>query len=185
MILFTSDLHLGHANVIKHCDRPFTSADEMDEALIENWNRRVHNTDTVYIIGDLMFRTRKHPADYLDRLHGKKALIIGNHDRDWMKKVDLTKYFMFVSHMEGISDGKRKIVLCHYPLMTWNGASKGVYHVYGHIHANKNAAFWPLLSSMENALNAGTDINGYAPVPFDELVENNIIFRHSSCDDPE
>ena len=42
LIYYTADLHLGHANVIRHCDRPFRSVDEMDEALIRNWNSRVH-----------------------------------------------------------------------------------------------------------------------------------------------
>ncbi len=177
MTYFTSDLHLGHENIIRHCQRPFADAKEMDEALIDNWNRRVHRTDTVYIVGDLIFRTKRDPAEYLERLKGQKALIIGNHDKDWMKKADLAKYFMFVSNMEYISDGQRKFVLCHYPMMTWNGVSKGVYHVYGHIHNNRSDTYWPLLRTMENALNAGTDINGFAPVQFDELVQNNRILR--------
>lgn len=54
MVYFTSDLHLGHENVIKLCNRPFDSIEEMDEALIRNWNRKVTNGDTVYVLGDLI-----------------------------------------------------------------------------------------------------------------------------------
>lgn len=67
MIYFTSDLHLGHANVIRHCNRPFSSAEELDEVLIQNWNSRVTNNDTVYILGDLMFRNQKLPESRIMR----------------------------------------------------------------------------------------------------------------------
>ena len=49
MIFFTSDLHLGHENCIRLCNRPFSSIEEMDETLIENWNHKVTGKDTVYI----------------------------------------------------------------------------------------------------------------------------------------
>lgn len=65
MIYFTSDLHLGHKNVIRLCNRPFTDIEEMDHVLISNWNKRVHPHDTVVILGDLMFRNEKPPEEYL------------------------------------------------------------------------------------------------------------------------
>ena len=61
MILFTSDLHLGHKNILKLCNRPFSSIEEMDATLIENWNKKVHKNDQVYILGDLMYRNEKPP----------------------------------------------------------------------------------------------------------------------------
>ena len=54
MIFFTSDLHLGHKNIIRLCGRPFESVEEMDEILIDNWNKKIHRCDTVYILGDIM-----------------------------------------------------------------------------------------------------------------------------------
>ena len=81
MIFFTSDLHLGHENCIRLCNRPFSSIEEMDETLIENWNHKVTGKDTVYILGDLIYRSQKPPEEYLRRLRGKKHLILGNHDR--------------------------------------------------------------------------------------------------------
>ena len=57
MIYFTADTHFDHANIIRFCNRPFATVGEMNEALIANWNRKVHGNDTVYILGDMFFRT--------------------------------------------------------------------------------------------------------------------------------
>ena len=179
IVYFTADHHFGHANVIQHCDWPFASAHEMDETLIDNWNESVKQHDTVYILGDLFFRN-KVPADVmLKRLNGKKYLIIGNHDKDWMKRTDLPSFFESVSNMVETSDGAHKLTLCYYPFMTWGGASRGSYMIYGHIHNNTNAAFFPLICSMPNLLNAGVDINGCRPVSFAELVDNNARFKEA------
>lgn len=50
MVYFISDLHLGHRNILKLCNRPFSSIEEMDEIIIDNWNNKVHRDDTVYIM---------------------------------------------------------------------------------------------------------------------------------------
>ena len=118
MVFFTSDLHLGHRNIIRLCNRPFSSIDEMDECLIEKWNKKVTNADTVYILGDLMFRNEKPPEEYLRQLRGKKHLIIGNHDREWIKKCDLSVWFESTNNLLYTTDGKHQLTLCHYPMMS-------------------------------------------------------------------
>jgi len=81
MIYFTSDLHLGHANVIRFQDRPFADVDEMNEALIANYNEVVGPDDTVYILGDVSNRCPgKQANEMIARLNGHKILIMGNHD---------------------------------------------------------------------------------------------------------
>ena len=172
MIFFTSDLHLGHANVIRHCNRPFSSVEEMDEVLIRNWNQRVKTNDTVYVLGDLMFRNHKPPEEYLKQLRGKKHLFTGNHDRDWTKKVQLDDYFESVNKLDFISDGKHQMTLCHFPMMSWPHSTRA-YMVFGHIHNNTDAEYWPLICNSELMLNAGVDINDFMPVTFDEMVANN------------
>lgn len=52
MNYYISDLHIGHANAIKFDNRPFADVNEMNNAIIENWNSRVKSNDTVYILGD-------------------------------------------------------------------------------------------------------------------------------------
>ena len=182
MTFFTSDLHFGHSNIIRLCNRPFATVGEMDEALIGNWNAKVSDRDTVYILGDLLFRNEKPAEEYLTRLRGKKHLITGNHDRDWIKKCNLEDYFESVSSLHYIHDNKRQITLCHYPMMSWPHMTR-CYMVFGHIHGNTDAEYWPLIRANRLMLNAGVDINGFAPVTFEELEANNN--RHKADWKPE
>ena len=179
MIYYTSDLHLGHSNVIKHCNRPFANADEMDAVLIKNWNDKVSRNDIVYIVGDFLFRAKRPVEEYLCELKGKKHLIIGNHEKYWMRKVDLEKWFLSVTPMLFICDAGHSATLCHYPMMSWPGMSKDGYMIYGHIHNNTNVDYWPLIASRNQMLNAGVDINGFAPVTLHEMIESNQRFKES------
>jgi calcineurin-like phosphoesterase family protein len=173
MIFYISDTHFGHANIIKLCNRPFADVDEMNEVLITKWNTTVTNQDTVYICGDLIFRSATDPDMFLGRLKGKKHLIIGNHDQSWMSKVVLNRYFESVDNLKIIAAPEGKITLCHYPMMSYGGR----YHIFGHIHNNKSDTYWSLLRSMNNAMNASVEINNYEPVIFEELVRNNEVAK--------
>lgn len=177
MIYYTSDLHFDHANIIQHCNRPFKSVEEMNSTLIKNWNRKISANDTIYIVGDMFFYEKSPIEAILSSLNGQKHLIIGNHDKQWIKKFDLSLYFESVDNLKEIRDNGKKITLCHYPMMTWNNVAKGAFLVYGHIHNNKKDFFWDLLKTMDNAFNAGVDINNFEPVTFEEMVKNNIKFK--------
>ena len=150
--------------------------------LIRNWNAKVTNGDTVYILGDLLFRNEKPAEEYLKQLKGKKHPIIGNHDRDWVKKCNLEDFFESVNNLHFISDGKRQMTLCHYPMMSWPHMTR-CYMVFGHIHGNTDADYWPLIRENDLMLNAGADVNGFAPVTFEEMQENN--YRHKAGWNPE
>jgi len=79
-IFFTSDHHFGHYNVIKYCNRPFTSVQQMDEIMILKWNETVLPEDEIYYLGDFAMKSFLVPK-ILPRLNGRKYLIMGNHDR--------------------------------------------------------------------------------------------------------
>lgn len=172
---FIADPHFGHENILKMCCRPFESIDEMNEAMIAAWNERVTGSDTVFIVGDLFFRCAD-PEAILQRLKGKKRLIVGNHDSSWMNKVDLSRYFVSVDSFLEITDGVRAITLCHYPLLTWKHKLR-TWMIHGHIHNDTTSDYFPLIAIRERVLNAGADINGFRPVTFDELLENNNRFK--------
>ena len=80
-IWFTSDTHFGHGNVIRYCNRPFKDKYEMDRTIIENWNSVVKPNDTVHHLGDVSFYSATKTTEIIQRLHGKKILIRGNHDK--------------------------------------------------------------------------------------------------------
>lgn len=176
MNYYIGDTHLGHANIIKHDQRPFSNIDEMDRAIIENWNNRVTNSDNIYIVGDFIYRGEKEPEWYLKQLKGKKHFIIGNHDGAVLKNDKALSYFEEVDKIMHIIDGKNHICLCHFPIAEWNGYYKGHYHIYAHIHNNLNDAYY-FMKKYDRALNAGCMINNYMPVTFNELIENNRIFK--------
>lgn len=183
MIYFISDLHFGHNNIIRLCGRPFSTVEEMDEALIANWNARVGANDTVYVVGDIVWDKRRVP-DYLTRLSGHKILIRGNHDAGW-RKFPVNQTFFDEIHLlcETKLDGS-PVTLCHYPMLEWKDSRKADpdktgYLIYGHIHNNIEELYRPLYE-FQNALNAGADINGFEPVTFEELTENNRIFREKA-----
>jgi calcineurin-like phosphoesterase family protein len=177
MIYYIADTHFGHANIIKYCGRPYSSVEEMNAELIANWNRKVHSEDTVYIVGDFAYRSMNSVRQIALSLNGHKRLITGNHDHSWLNDAGAANCFDDISHMDIINDSGNRIILCHYPLMTWSGERKGAYMVYGHIHNHTNDKFWPLIALNDHMLNAGADLNNYAPVTLRELISNNRSFK--------
>lgn len=81
-LYFTSDLHLGHVRALELMPhRPWTTVDEMNQGLIDNYNSVVTADDTVLILGDLiMGKKGENVPKYLPMLTGTKILICGNHD---------------------------------------------------------------------------------------------------------
>ena len=80
---WTSDLHFGHANIIRYCNRPFGDVDEMNRSLIQRWNDVVGNDDEVWVLGDVAMGRIGDTLGLIRQLHGTKILLAGNHDRCW------------------------------------------------------------------------------------------------------
>src|SRR5690349_17512453 len=124
---FTSDTHFGHAGVIQFAKRPFDSPSRMDEALIANWNSVVQPNDHIYHLGDFAWGDEKRIARILSRLNGIKFLILGNHDKVLRQCKSLHGGFRTVcDYLELAIDGRR-IVLCHYPMISWHGMRRGAW----------------------------------------------------------
>ena len=171
MIYFTADLHFGHANVMRLCNRPFQSVEEMDNALIANWNGCVKPNDDIYILGDFMFKAPSGAAHrYLSQLNGRKYLIRGNHDKP-MKDTELCPHdLQWIKDYFVLKQNGRQYVLFHYPILEWANYFRGAVHLYGHVHNNASSA-----ARMEAltgpAFNVGVDCNGYKPVSIERINE--------------
>ena len=165
MVFFTSDLHFGHANIIKTCNRPYNNVSEMNEALIQNWNKVVHKDDTVYILGDVSFRCKKPEAcELISRLKGHKILIRGNHDLKGLEGVFDAEYDYY--ELKGYM--KRPIILMHYPLLSWNQSNHGSLHLHGHQH-NKPEYNLQMKSEGIFRYDVGVDTNNYTPISLKQI----------------
>ena len=152
---FTADTHFGHANILKHCNRPFGSVDEMDAALIANWNARVALDDDIWCLGDFC---RGAPDRYGSRLNGRKHLITGNHDKHAVRAWD--GWTSVQPYTELKLDGAR-LILFHYPIAEWAGFFHGNLHLYGHVHGSREAT--------HQSCDVGVDVWDYRPVSLPEI----------------
>lgn len=170
MIWFTADTHFGHANIIRHCRRPFASVEEMDEALLQNINECVKPGDMLYHLGDFAFRGGQ-PAEYRKRIKCRRLLLImGNHDPQGASGYPKANFAALFSEVHlllrikvPVAGGPQRIVLCHYAMRTWDGAHRGTWHVYAHSHGSlpddPKALSWDV----------GVDTNGFRPLSLDDL----------------
>ena len=131
-IFYISDLHFGHANILKYDDRPWFNVADMDKAMIENWNSVVTNEDTVYILGDIAWYDTDKIIAIFDQLNGQKVLVKGNHDRCHDNRLR-AKFLKITDYLE-IKDSDRNVILCHYPIPCFKNHFYGWYHLYGHVH---------------------------------------------------
>lgn len=158
---YVSDTHFGHANIIKFTNRPFSSVEEMDEAMIASWNSKVAPADLVWHLGDFSwYRDISVNEKLLSRLNGFKNLIIGNHDhsgtrncRGWNK----------VTTYAEVMDEKKYIVLFHYPITEWNGMHRKSIHLHGHVHGTD-------IYRQHLSFDVGVEKTNYAPVTLAEIL---------------
>lgn len=167
MIFFTADLHFGHDKLVAR--RGFDSVEEMDETLIDNWNARITDADTVYIAGDMFVCPVRRIRAILDRLAGIKILAVGNHDRTWIRHRSLTSAFREIAPVVEYFGSRDTVVVTHYPMLDWYRRRHGAIQVYGHVHDACDAPYSRYLARMRGAYNAGVDVCGLAPVTLAEL----------------
>ena len=174
---YIADTHYGHNNILKYDNRPFMSVEEMDRALIRNWNNAVSPEDRVYILGDFSWYDKKSTGKVLDELNGTKILIIGNHDHVTDKLKD--KFAARYDCLE-INDGGKTVILSHYPIPFWNKQFYDSVHLYGHVH---NSHQWNICEHWADELrqlqalpikmyNVGCmmDWMGYTPRTLNEII---------------
>ena len=131
MVYYIADTHFGHKNVIRFDNRPFADTTLMDEVLVHNWNERVTEDDTVYILGDAFWKNEENSVKLIQRLNGHKHLIRGNHDRVHGR---LRFHFESIEHYAEINDNEKLVVMSHYPIPFYKCQHYGAVMLYGHVH---------------------------------------------------
>lgn len=160
----TADPHFGHAGVTKFLRedgsklRPWDSVEEMDEALVKNWNSVVGDKDRVYLLGDVVINRKALPI--LSRLKGRKVLVKGNHDifrlEDYLPYFDDIRAYV----VKKAGDGRR-VIMSHIPIHPDSVGRFGV-NIHGHLHSNKIDDSRYVCVSVEH-----TD---FTPVEFSQLM---------------
>lgn len=160
-IWFTADFHLGHKNIIRYCNRPFGTVEEMNQEILERLNARAKANDILYFLGDFTIGPKARAAELRKHIRCKKIFAVpGNHDKDTRK---LTQEFSWLDALVEVSLNGQRIVLCHYAMRVWNQSSRGAWHLYGHSHGR--------LPNLGNSLSmdVGVDTNDFRPWHFDEI----------------
>lgn len=178
---FISDTHFFHAGVIQYCNRPYKTVAEMHEKMIKVWNSTVMPNDIVYVVGDFGFCNIQDGKSVLDKLNGRKILVLGNHDKDGLEKFEKMGFETVVNELT-ITLFKKKIKLCHYPYFTWKdwfrmhilnqkitcfdrrpARTDEDWLIHGHVHNN-----WPKYNAGKKMINVSWDAWG-RPVSQDEI----------------
>jgi calcineurin-like phosphoesterase family protein len=138
-LYFTSDTHFGHTNIIKYCNRPYDTVEEMDEGIIKIWNKVVPKDGIVFHLGDFTFKGSKAIQEYRSQLNGTIYLCEGNHDNG--REVRKSGCFHQIADIYDLTlqddempEGKQEIVCCHYPIFSHKNSSHGAFHFHGHLH---------------------------------------------------
>ena len=146
MIYYIADMHFGHKNAIRFDHRPFPDTDYMDEYMIQSWNGRVTEDDTVYVLGDAFWKNEENNVKILQRLNGHKHLIKGNHDRVQGR---LRFHWESIRDYAEINDNDRLVILSHFPIPFYKNQHYGSIMLYGHVHITKE---WKVLERWKQEL---------------------------------
>ena len=167
-LFLTSDSHFFHSNIIKFCNRPFIDVDEMNQALIDNWNSVVDVEDTVFHLGDFCFGNAQKWKEIRDQLNGHIILIIGNHDWKQMSN-GIKDLFDFTAQQMKIVVDNRIVLLNHYPFLCFAHGNPDIY--------NENDLVWNPFGHVHTCPNyTGSDavrLNYLYPTQYDVGVDNN------------
>ncbi len=180
---FTADLHFGHANIIRYCDRPFADVEEMDSALIASWNETVADDDTVWVLGDVAMGSIEQGMAIIGALRGRKLLVAGNHDRCWVgngrRAAGWTDRYLaagFVEVHQGtvhLDVGGTPVLANHFPyrgdshdedrFTGYRPVDHGGWLLHGHVHET-----WGQAGRM---INVGVDVCDYRPISEQAIAE--------------
>lgn len=167
MIYYISDTHFNHTNIIKYANRPFSSVDEMNDIMVQNWNNAIKPNDVVIHGGDVAMKNSKFDINMIRNLNGYKILVKGNHD--YSKKT--MNGWGFNEIYTSFYDKKSGIFVNHRPLINENDSYRvGLYtqckiFLYGHIHEK-------IMENLQKSKNICVEHTNYTPISQDEILDN-------------
>ena len=205
---FTSDLHLGHANIIKYCNRlqfltksdlklykslgidkqgrfrvSRESLNNMNKKLIRRWNERVKQEDIVFHIGDFCFHSKS-----------RKGEGIGIKAKEWESKLNGKIIFIkgnhdnnnstkTIIHKITIQYGSKKVILLHDPIHINKEVERDREQLYfvGHVHQKWRFKRITYPCSCDKyIINVGVDVWNFYPRTFEEIISKYNQWRNKN-----
>jgi calcineurin-like phosphoesterase family protein len=149
-IWFLADQHHGHPKIVKICGRPVPLTEALDTSIPEQkrrlnelhndwlirevYNKYIDKKDEVYILGDVSMSPKIDAEKFIDRLNGNKHLIPGNHCKNILHSTRFSEIKDIKNFTYNRFGMNLHIVLCHYPIASWERKIHGSWHLYGHVH---------------------------------------------------
>lgn len=193
MNYYISDLHIEHSNIMNFDNRPFKDVQEMNQTIVDNWNKTVKINDTVYILGDFIWAKENEWIYWVKQLTGNKVLVRGNHDPRQFSSAT-KKLFQDITNLKEIKDNGRHVIMCHYPIPFYRASfAPNCYMLYGHVHQTKEYDYLKamrkqLLNNINdnNSFSQGNFINvgammpymNYTPRTLDEIINGDKKYRN-------
>lgn len=165
MIYCISDTHFSHKNIIKYCDRPFAGTEEMNETIIERWNRFIGPKDIVYHLGDVVLTKEEEAYDIIARLGGQKYLIRGNHDKR-ITTASFKKMGFIEVYNNSLILKEQGVILSHVPILS----TSGLFNVHGHTH-NTDPSVKYVFYSKETHRCVSVELINYQPISLELILE--------------
>ncbi len=149
-----SDPHFHHENMAKR--RGFSSAEEMNELIVKNWNNTVSKRDCVYLLGDITMEKKQY--EILSRLQGVINVVLGNHD----ERQHVREMLKYVNSVSGMIDYKDKVILTHCPIHPSQLEFRYSHNIHGHVHENS-------INDLRY-INVCAEMINYTPIEFSKLI---------------
>ena len=167
---FSSDWHLGHANVIRFSDRPFKSVEEMNKEIIRRMFAPMKKGDDLYLLGDLSWSEEGYEMIFAeaDRKGVNIHWILGNHDQK--------EYRKYRNRVKSITDYREikvqghSVTLCHYPMLTWNKSHFDAWMLFGHHHTSGHGDSKIKELTKGKMLNVNCEFNDYKPYSENDII---------------
>lgn len=172
-IWFSSDFHFCHNKEFLYKPRGFDNVENMNHAIVENWNSLVKPNDVAYILGDIMLNDNENGLYLFEQLNGSKYIILGNHDTN--ARIGLYKYcdnVVDILYATILKFGKYNFYLSHYPTKVGNyddeELHKKFYSLCGHTHTSDKWLDFKECKSYHVELDAHEN----KPILIDQIIED-------------
>lgn len=171
-----SDTHFGHNNIIRYCNRPFKTVEEMDEFIADKWNETVKPGDIVYHLGDVYFgKAQKDWGSFFGRLTGRKRLLLGNHDdgkdkvlQNTFQKISMWRMFpefgLLLTHVPVHLSTLGILVADNYEEGNCGTKKRRLKNIHGHTHQNGEPE-----GDTQNYKSVCVELTNYTPINIEEL----------------